>query len=34
MSKAVCPVCGQTYDEEDMTIADNGNFCSALLLQK
>lgn len=25
MAKMECPICGQSYDEEDMTIGDNGN---------
>lgn len=25
MSKMICPVCGKEYDEESMTVLENGN---------
>ena len=25
MAKMICPICGREYDEEDMSVLENGN---------
>lgn len=34
MAKMICPICGKEYDEEDMSVLENGNLACIHCVQK